>query len=297
VGHGAYGAAIDASDPRRMRVGDAVHCGGSDVFVQAIKTVNSAMTSDMMERAYRVGPGITTASERVGVEAWGAATEMTATTQILDCASVVAVDDAGRGCMVIAPLDRVHLYPRRVTRVWSRVIAHIVAMHRLRRALSGASGKGRAADGEAVLSPGARIEHAEGAAKEPSALALLREAAIARERARSRRGRRDPDEALEMWRALVGGRWSIVDRFDHDGRRFLIAHENDPEASGPRALSRRERQVVTRVGMGHSNKLIAYELGLATGAVSAYLHAAMTKLGLGSRIDIARVSRAAWMAR
>jgi DNA-binding NarL/FixJ family response regulator len=95
-----------------------------------------------------------------------------------------------------------------------------------------------------------------------------------------------------MWRAMVAGRWSIVDRFDRDGRRFLIAHQNEPEAAAPRALTRRERQVVSYAAMGHSNKLIAYELGLSVGAVSAYLNVGMRKLGLDSRVDLARLMQA-----
>jgi DNA-binding CsgD family transcriptional regulator len=49
--------------------------------------------------------------------------------------------------------------------------------------------------------------------------------------------------------------------------------------------------------MGHSNKLIAYELGLSVGTVSAYLARATRKLGLDSRLDVVRLCRASWMGR
>ena len=54
---------------------------------------------------------------------------------------------------------------------------------------------------------------------------------------------------------------------------------------------------MTFAGLGHSNKLIAYELGLSLGSVSAYLASAMRKLGFDSRVDLVRVYRASWMRR
>jgi len=56
--------------------------------------------------------------------------------------------------------------------------------------------------------------------------------------------------AMENWRGLVDGRWSLVDRFDSDGKRFVVAVKNDPEARDPRGLSRREQQVSELVGLG-----------------------------------------------
>jgi hypothetical protein len=52
-------------------------------------------------------------------------------------------------------------------------------------------------------------------------------AAKAIDRARSR-ARSNEDEALELWQGLVAGRWSLVEQFDSDGRRFLVARKNDP---------------------------------------------------------------------
>jgi DNA-binding NarL/FixJ family response regulator len=242
----------------------------------------------MVETMYRPAPVITTATEKVGAKAWNELARPRGPSDVADCAAVLAIGEHSVGSMVIMPLDQAHRFSRPVKRVWARVVAHVVAMQRLRASLTLAAPRARA-EGVAVLSPSGKVEHATTAAQSTSARVLLREAAIARERARGRLRRSDPDEAVEMWRALVDGRWSIVDRFDRDGRRFLIAHENEPQALEPRALTPRERQVVTFAAMGHSNKLIAYELGLATGAVGRYLAVAMKKLGLRARVDLARV--------
>ena len=95
---------------------------------------------------------------------------------------------------------------------------------------------------------------------------------------------RDDDEE-GVWRRIASGAWSVVDRFDHDGRRYVIARRN--LASAPRrGLSVRERQVLALAVRGHANKYIAYELGLATSTVAMYLAAAMRKLGLSTRLEL-----------
>jgi DNA-binding NarL/FixJ family response regulator len=131
---------------------------------------------------------------------------------------------------------------------------------------------------EAILRPDGTLEHATPAARSDAARASLRRAALAVDRARGKLRRRDPHEALAIWKGLVAGRWSLVDHFDSDGRRYLIAHRNDPEAPDWRGLTRREQQVLAYATLGHSNKLIAYELGLATSTVSVHLARARAKL-------------------
>src|SRR5581483_3655711 len=96
---------------------------------------------------------------------------------------------------------------------------------------------------EAVVSPTGRVEHAEGTARDESALAALQRSARRIDKARGGLRRLSPDDALAEWRALVDGRWSLVERIDHDGRRYLVAMRNEPRARGSRRLSKRERQV------------------------------------------------------
>jgi len=51
-------------------------------------------------------------------------------------------------------------------------------------------------------------------------------------------------------------------------------------------LTLRERQVVGFASLGHSNKLIAYELGLKPSTIATHLSAAAKKLGLRSRLEL-----------
>jgi DNA-binding CsgD family transcriptional regulator len=132
------------------------------------------------------------------------------------------------------------------------------------------------------MRPDGKVEHAEDAAQSPGARDSLRRSVLAYDRARGALRRRDPDEAVAIWQALVAGRWSLVDHFDSDGRRFVIAHRNDPTPPDTRGLTLRERQSLAYAAIGHSNKQIAYELGLAASTVSGHLAQARAKLHLRS---------------
>jgi DNA-binding NarL/FixJ family response regulator len=63
-----------------------------------------------------------------------------------------------------------------------------------------------------------------------------------------------------------------------------------PAAADLSALTQREREIVWYASLGHSNKLIGYELGLPASTVATHLTRVSQKLGVASRIDlIARV--------
>jgi DNA-binding NarL/FixJ family response regulator len=160
---------------------------------------------------------------------------------------------------------------------------------RLRRALM--SDASAAPDGEAVLGPDGKLHHAVGPATERTAREVLRAAVVASERARGPRRREDPDRALADWRALVAGRWSLVDRFERDGRRYVVARRNDPDVPDPRGLTRRERQVAAYAVLGRSGQAIAYELGLARSTVVQHLASAMKKLSVATRAELAQLVR------
>ncbi|MBZ0119477.1 MAG: helix-turn-helix transcriptional regulator, partial [Sandaracinaceae bacterium] len=97
------------------------------------------------------------------------------------------------------------------------------------------------------------------------------------------------DDALAMWRGLVDGTWSLVERFESDGRRYVVARKNEPGVLDPRGLTLREKQVVSFAALGHSNKLIAYELGVTHGTVTVHLTSAMAKLGATTRAELTRL--------
>jgi DNA-binding CsgD family transcriptional regulator len=99
-----------------------------------------------------------------------------------------------------------------------------------------------------------------------------------------------PAEAIAVWRALLCGRWSVVDRFDDShGRRFVLAHFVGGGTPRPwHRLSPRERTIVAAVAGGHSNAQIASQLSISVSTVAGHLRSARRKLGGARRVDLVR---------
>lgn len=204
-----------------------------------------------------------------------------------DALGIVGVDPGGRGIVAAASLSEPTRLSPAFKRVWSRVLLHLSAGLRLRDAATVGP-----VPVEAVLGADGKVHDASGPARDREARSALRVAARAIDRARSSR-EREPEAALELWRALVDGRWSLVDQFDADGRRFLLARPNTVQAPPLRRLTPAERQVVALAALGRTNKLIAYELGVAVGTVGTLLSRAMHKLRVGSRVQLIEAWRRA----
>lgn len=95
-----------------------------------------------------------------------------------------------------------------------------------------------------------------------------------------------PPDAAEMRHELLSGRWSLVDRFEHAGRLYLVARCGFAAARDDADLTLRERQVLGHVALGRSNKLAAFELGVSPSTVATHLARGMRKLGLRSRLQV-----------
>jgi DNA-binding CsgD family transcriptional regulator len=202
---------------------------------------------------------------------------------IVDSLGLVSLDASGDGFIACVGLDHLGSLTQRERRLLARVGTHVGAGDRLRR------GKpGRLLDeAEAVLSPSGKVLHAVERAK--NRIDSLREGRERREEARKMQ--HDPEKALEIWRGLVAGRWSLVDHFDTDGKRFLLAVKNTPGVEGRADLTSRERRVTALAAMGHRDKEIAYILGLSVASVTAAIHRARGKLGVRTRAELAAVWR------
>jgi DNA-binding CsgD family transcriptional regulator len=198
-----------------------------------------------------------------------------------DCMTVNACDPTGNGlCFGIWLPELGTMTPRMRGRL-SRVAAHVAAAHRLRVRV--AAGEQRLDAAEAVLSPSGRIEHAEDEAKLREARESLTAGVRALERSRGKLRKTDPDLALAERKALIAARWTLVDRFESDGKHYVVAQRNEALLRGFEALTPREHQALGFAKLGHSNKLIAYEMGIAPSTVSVLLHRAAKKLRTKSR--------------
>jgi DNA-binding CsgD family transcriptional regulator len=203
-----------------------------------------------------------------------------------DSFGCVALDAEGRGVVVCTDLASVRRLSRSFRARWELLAAHVAAARRLRK---------RSAEGateDCVVDPGGRVVHAQGDAAARGVRDKLRDAVVARDRARTRPVRAHPEEALALWPGLVSGRWSLVDRFERDGRRFVVATCNEPAPAGPLALSLRERQVLGHLAQGDSVKLAAYSLGLAPSTVSTIAQSVLLKLRVRSIAQLAGLASA-----
>lgn len=195
------------------------------------------------------------------------------------------VDPDGKLLILGAPLERVQTSTEPTKRRWERLSAHIAAAYRLRRTDPLADVD--ADDVDAVLNPdGTLAEARHDKIKNSAFRQALEEQTRHIERARGGVRNNHPDDAIDLWKALVRGEYSLIEKVDTDGRRFFLARRNAPVVKQPTALSTRESQVVHLVALGHSNQLIAYELGLAESTIATLLSRARRKLNVDSRTDL-----------
>jgi DNA-binding CsgD family transcriptional regulator len=246
------------------------------------------------------GPPVATASSVLGEQWTGLLPILRGAFSLANVSDVLTLrceDPSGRGCALSVTIPSARPLRSGEHATWARVMAHVLAGLRLKRRPPGPAGPLEDDATDAVLTPAGRVEHAVGAARSRSARDRLALAGTNIERARGKVRRLDPSEALDLWLALVAGRWSLVDHFDSDGRRYLIARRNAPVVEAAEAscnlLPPRELQVVAYAALGHTNKLIAYELGLAASTVAVRLASAARKLRAASRLELIRRFQAA----
>jgi hypothetical protein len=133
--------------------------------------------------------------------------------------------------------------------------------------------------------------HAEADARRREHRASLRSAARSFDRVSRQRGH-DPDQALQAWRALVAGRWSLIQSFESDGRRYLIARRNQPGRPPGQALTALEAAALLSRARAGAYKLLEYELGISASAAHRLVRSGMAKLGIRSESELPRLLRA-----
>lgn len=89
-----------------------------------------------------------------------------------------------------------------------------------------------------------------------------------------------------VWRGLLDGTWTLVELNRNQSRWQFVVKENPEGYEDPRALSRRESQVLERAANGESNKVIAHGLGLEESTIGSYLQRALGKLQLANRVEL-----------
>jgi DNA-binding CsgD family transcriptional regulator len=273
----------EVGDFRITDVVDVRHFGKSVVWGEGAKRMHMDAAPDVAERISG-RTGAMPASTQTGASVVNALFRACWKPPIEDVLGIVACEPSGSGiACAVGARERLVLSPR-ARSVLNRVAFHLAAGFRLRL-----SGRTALDDAEAILAPDGRLLHALDTAKAArDSLDVGR-----RRRDQAKKTRHDAEKALEIWQGLVAGRWSLVDHFDTDGKRFLLAMKNTPKVDRRADLTPRERRVSALVAMGHRDKEIAYILGLSTPSVTSALHRARKKLNVRSRLELARIWRSA----
>ncbi len=281
-GLGVFAYTVEIVDGTKVVPSNVVSRCTVPEVAAVVGRANARAIPGEVEALYR-GPNVATLTETLGCEPIDHPVlgELYRPLGLRDTLGVIASDTPTRGMVLAAPLAEVTRVDRRRRAEWQRVAIHLATALRLRRRIARTSDPP-----DAVLRPDGRIEHLEPSAQAPRAREVLRQHAVAIDRARGAMRRQDPGAALDLWRALAAARWSLVDSFERDGRRYLVARRNEPDVGGERGLTPLEQLVVERIAARRSSKAIAYELGLSPATVSGFLASAMGKLGVKTREEL-----------
>ncbi|NNE17553.1 MAG: helix-turn-helix transcriptional regulator [Myxococcales bacterium] len=292
TGNAVFASGMIYSRPpgaRSARVQTWKHVGARDHMKRAAREYARKVPTDL-ERIW-LGAGTANTVSQISPESRQLCQSFAAKTGLAaDALLLNALDPDGRGASVAMWLPVETELKRDERERWRQLGAHLTAGHRVRRAVASLNSDSTAlpCGAEAVVDPTTfHVVDAAGPGKDRKVVETLRDSARRVDRARGNMRTTNPDEALETWWALVRGRWSMLDWFDSDGRRFVLGIPNPPKLGDPRGLTEREHQVATYAALGESGKMIGYRLGISKSTVSNALDGAMHKFGVKTQPQLA----------
>jgi len=265
-GLGVFACFFELNDEEEILFRNPVDHGTGLALPSVFGPLREKLEPSLVRRLFVYGPPVASLRDLLG---WGylsrgeAELGRAALKQVgcRDLLGVRVYDELHRqGLLLIAPMDQGTRAAAPLVTRWERLSGHLAAGMRLRRMFGGTN----SIDADAAL----------------------REAAAAVEAKSGRMRREPPQRAIALWRGLVSGKWSLVDHFDHAGRRYIVARRNDLHVRDPRALTERERQVAVQLASGQGNKQIAYALDLSSSTVAHHVRRVQRKLGFDSRVEL-----------
>jgi len=280
-GFGICANTFDASDPAHVAFGPgATAAGMTREELLAGQRASTSAPVPAVRKYFCEGPSVGFVNAQAHVKSRRAKAKHDGSAPgAPDILSVRAKNPFGKGVIVCAPITHVSRFGPRVRSRLGMVAAHLAGALRLR-----SLGVQPIEQSDAIFSLRGKPEHLSGDLDKAPRAALARGVEGLLEARRLKRA--EPDQALELWAALIGGRWSVFDQFDRDGRRFIVARRNELSLDDPRMLTTAERMILLYASWGHSLKLISYEVGLSPSTVFAQLKLAMRKLGLRQRSEL-----------
>jgi len=168
--------------------------------------------------------------------------------------------------------------------MFRRLAGHLSAAFRCRRRLGPTRTRRGSHGADAVFDTDGRLLQAERSVR--AERKWLAGKALELEAAHVKSKRREGIRALDLWRPISSARWTLVESFEENGRRYIVARENQLEARSFSDLTDRERQIVVHASLGMSNKQIARALGISDATVRVLMARAAKRFGVRSRKEL-----------
>lgn len=201
----------------------------------------------------------------------------------VDSVGLSVQDGEGAGLQIISLMPdvvRVHGHSRSA---WRKLGLHLGIAWRLRRRLEFGG------EPEALIE-GNKLVDARGEAKTRTAREALVEATQRIERARTSARANGSAHVLELWQGLVSGRWSLVDKWERDGRRYVAAYENGATVGKVQGFAAWEVRILEMHLLRATTDEIGFALGISRSTVERVLSNAARRIGLRNRTELARLS-------
>ena len=96
----------------------------------------------------------------------------------------------------------------------------------------------------------------------------------------------EPEDVLDSLKAAAQGRMALGERVA-EILADALRRESQPKPTDSAKLTEREREILSLIAVGHSNKLIARELKITEGTVKVHVKHLLHKLDLVSRVEAA----------
>ncbi|MDG4551344.1 MAG: two-component system response regulator NarL [Candidatus Contendobacter sp.] len=96
----------------------------------------------------------------------------------------------------------------------------------------------------------------------------------------------EPEDVLDSLKVAAQGRMALGERVA-EILADALRHESQPRPANSARLTERERDILSLIAVGHSNKLIARELKITEGTVKVHVKHLLRKLDLASRVEAA----------
>jgi len=199
-----------------------------------------------------------------------------------DLFSINGLDASGLGCMLFIGCSGEFSPSPAELVVFRRLAANLASAFRCRRRLSALQVSAASdSNGTANAETQERFAEIVGAAREQ-----LRTSPPPVDEPRTTTKRQARRNAPNFTHPSSRSNLTLLHTFEENGRRYVVARENETQSRGVAALTQREREIVEHATNGFTNKQIAYNLGISNATVRVLMARAANRIGVRTRREL-----------